>query len=84
MAKTPLGYYLTRRQEAKELLFAVDTYRFDFRLFEAQEQLGGNAITVEMPQDNGGSIPFDDPAARRSFNYYGSLMYGWRFKKAKR
>ena len=33
--------------------------RFDFRLFEAQEQLGGNAITVDMPQDDGGSIPFD-------------------------
>ncbi|MDE2670266.1 MAG: FAD-dependent oxidoreductase [Chloroflexota bacterium] len=33
--------------------------RFDFRLYEAQEQVGGNAITAEMPQDGGGSIPFD-------------------------
>ena len=33
--------------------------RFDFRLYEAQEQLGGNAITVDMPQDDGSSIPFD-------------------------
>ena len=33
--------------------------RFDFRLYEAQEKLGGNAITVDMPQDDGGSIPFD-------------------------
>ena len=33
--------------------------RFDFRLFEAQEQIGGNAVTVDMPQDDGGSIPFD-------------------------
>ncbi len=33
--------------------------RFDFRLFEAQERLGGNAVTVDMPQDDGGSIPFD-------------------------
>ena len=33
--------------------------RFDFRLFEAQEQLGGNAVTADMPQDDGGSIPFD-------------------------
>ena len=33
--------------------------RFDFRLFEAQEQLGGNAVTVDMPQDDGSSIPFD-------------------------
>ena len=33
--------------------------RFDFRLYEAQAQIGGNAITVDMPQDDGGSIPFD-------------------------
>ncbi|MCY3649129.1 MAG: FAD-dependent oxidoreductase [Acidimicrobiaceae bacterium] len=33
--------------------------RFDFRLFEAQEQIGGNAVTADMPQDDGGSIPFD-------------------------
>ena len=33
--------------------------RFDFRLFEARERLGGNAITVDMPQDDGSSIPFD-------------------------
>ena len=33
--------------------------RFDFRLFEAREELGGNAVTADMPQDGGGSIPFD-------------------------
>ena len=33
--------------------------RFDFRLFEAQDRIGGNAITAEMPQDDGTSIPFD-------------------------
>ena len=33
--------------------------RFDFRLFEAQGQIGGNAVTVDMPQDDGSSIPFD-------------------------
>ena len=33
--------------------------RFDFRVFEAHAQVGGNAITVDMPQDDGGSIPFD-------------------------
>ena len=33
--------------------------RFDFQLYEAQAQLGGNAITADMPQDDGGSIPFD-------------------------
>ena len=33
--------------------------RFDFRLFEAQDRVGGNAVTADMPQDAGGSIPFD-------------------------
>ena len=33
--------------------------QFDFRLFEAQSQLGGNAVTVEMPQEDGTLIPFD-------------------------
>ena len=33
--------------------------RFDFRLFEAQAQIGGNAITADMPQDDGSTIPFD-------------------------
>ena len=33
--------------------------RFDFRLFEAQDHIGGNAITADMPQDDGNSIPFD-------------------------
>ena len=31
----------------------------------------------------GADYPFDDPEARRTFNYYGSIMYGWRFRKAK-
>ena len=33
--------------------------RFDFRLFEAQAQIGGNAITADMPQVSGSTIPFD-------------------------
>ena len=33
--------------------------RFDFRLFEAQGRIGGNAVTADMPQDDGSSIPFD-------------------------
>ncbi len=33
--------------------------RFDFRLFEARDRIGGNAVTADMPQDDGGSIPFD-------------------------
>ena len=27
--------------------------KFDFRLYEAQSRIGGNAITVDMPQDDG-------------------------------
>ena len=30
----------------------------------------------------GADYPFDDVAARRSFNYYGSIMHGPRFRKA--
>ncbi|MCY3713707.1 MAG: FAD-dependent oxidoreductase [Gemmatimonadetes bacterium] len=33
--------------------------RFDFRLYEARDEVGGNAITADMPQDDGGTIPFD-------------------------
>ena len=33
--------------------------RFDFRLYEAQARIGGNAVTADMPQDDGSSIPFD-------------------------
>ena len=33
--------------------------RFDFRLYEAQDQVGGNAITADMPQADGSSVPFD-------------------------
>ncbi len=32
----------------------------------------------------GAGYPFDDPQARKVFNYYGSIMYGWRFKKARK
>ena len=31
----------------------------------------------------GADYPFDDPEARRMFNYYGSILHGWGFKKAK-
>ena len=33
--------------------------RFDFRLYEANDRIGGNAVTVDMPQADGTSIPFD-------------------------
>ena len=33
--------------------------RFDFRLFEAHDRIGGNAVTADMPQDDGTTIPFD-------------------------
>ncbi|MDE0234471.1 MAG: FAD-dependent oxidoreductase, partial [bacterium] len=29
----------------------------------------------------GADYPFDDPAAKRSFNFYGSILYGSRFRK---
>ena len=32
--------------------------RFEFRLFEARGQIGGNAVTVDMPQDDGGPGSF--------------------------
>ncbi len=31
----------------------------------------------------GADYHFDDPAARQAFNYYGRIMYGWRFRKVK-
>ena len=33
--------------------------RFDFRLYEAQDRIGGNAVTVDMPQDDGSTVSFD-------------------------
>ena len=33
--------------------------RFDFRVFEAEDEIGGNAVTADMPQGDGSSIPFD-------------------------
>ena len=30
----------------------------------------------------GAEYPFDDPAARRAFNFYGSVLHGSRFRKA--
>ena len=33
--------------------------RFEFRLYEARDRIGGNAVTADMPQDDGSSIPFD-------------------------
>ncbi len=41
--------------------------------------LSGLAAATQI----GADYPFDDPAARRTFNYYGGIMHGWRFKKAK-
>ena len=30
----------------------------------------------------GADYPFEDPEARKWFNFYGSTMYGWRFRTA--
>jgi len=50
-------------------------------LINSQETcfVSGLAAATQM----GADYPFDDPEAKRSFNHYGSLMHGWRFKKAK-
>ena len=32
----------------------------------------------------GAGYPFRDPEAKRSFNYYGGILSGWRFKKVKK
>ncbi|MYB33768.1 MAG: NAD(P)-binding protein [Gammaproteobacteria bacterium] len=32
---------------------------FDFQIFESASRVGGNAITADMPQDDGTTIPFD-------------------------
>ena len=33
--------------------------RFEFELWEKNDYLGGNAMTVEIPQDDGSTIPID-------------------------
>ena len=50
-------------------------------LINSQETcfVSGFAAAKQM----GADYPFDDPEARRSFNYYGNILYGWSFKKAK-
>ena len=40
--------------------------RFDFRLFEAQARIGGNAIAADMPQDDGVSrLPMAKPTRHK-------------------
>ena len=41
--------------------------------------VSGLAAAIQL----GADYPFDNEEARRSFNHYGSLMYGWRLRKAK-
>ena len=55
VAKTPLGYYLTRRQEADELLYAVDTYGSDMT---PGTGLGG---VEEVPQEQLFLPEIDEP-----------------------
>ena len=43
-------------------------------------------LTFGSARQIGADYPFDDPEARRTFNYYGSMMHGWGFwgfRKAK-
>ena len=37
---------------------------------------------IAAARQMGADYPFEDPTAKRWFNYYGSIMYGWRFRKA--
>ena len=50
-------------------------------LFNGQETcfVSGLAAATQL----GADYPFDIPDARRTFNYYGSILHGWGFKKAK-
>ena len=48
--------------------------RFDFRLFEAQDRIGGNAVTADMPQDDGSSISFDISVAAYIPSVYQHIM----------
>ena len=56
-------------------------HRGAHRLINSQETcfISGLAATTQM----GADYPFDNLEARGSFNYYGNILYGWRFKKAK-
>jgi hypothetical protein len=36
-----------------------------------------------MTRQFGADDPFQDIEAMKWFNFYGGLMYGWRFKKAR-
>ncbi|MDD9962879.1 MAG: hypothetical protein OXU70_12385, partial [Gammaproteobacteria bacterium] len=49
-------------------------------LVNAQELcfVSGMATARQM----GADYPFQDAEARKWFNFYGGLMYGWRFRKA--
>src|SRR5262245_9848507 len=33
--------------------------KFDFEIFERNDRLGGNAMTVDIPQDDGSKVPID-------------------------
>ena len=48
--------------------------RFDFLLFEAQDRIGGNAVTADMPQDDGSSISFDISVAAYIPSVYQHIM----------
>ena len=56
-------------------------HRGAHRLINSQETcfISGLAATTQM----GADYPFDNLEARGSFNYYGNILYGWSFKKAK-
>ncbi len=78
-------------QDVRHVALSVNPFRFiqgrrrtwhcgAHTLINSQETclVTGLAAARQM----GADCPFDDPAARRWFNHYGSIMYGGRFRKA--
>lgn len=68
VAKTPLGYYLTRRQEADELLYAVDTYGSDMT--------PGTGLTgvEEVPEEQLFLPEIDEPVHGQIRRLYNSAL----------
>ena len=48
--------------------------RFDFRVYEAAERIGGNAVTADMKQADGSAIPFDNLGHRLHPSVYHHIL----------
>ena len=45
--------------------------------------VGGGMSGLAAATQIGADYPFDEPTARQAFNYYGGILHGTRFRKAK-